>query len=76
MLTAMDLTAQMLTAARQPVLVSRARAAELLGCTDRSVDRYIRRGLLVAHRDPADNRVGIELPGVEALAARRLVISA
>jgi hypothetical protein len=57
-------------------LISKARAAERLHCSLRTIDRYIERGLLVAHRDPGNGRIGIELPGVDALAGRRLVISA
>jgi len=57
-------------------LISMTRAAELLDCHTRTIYRYLDRGLLVAHRDPGSGRVGIELPGVEVLAAQRLVISA
>lgn len=42
--------------------------------SDRTVDRYLRRGLLVARKDPCSGRVGIELAGVQALAAGRVVI--
>ena len=64
------------TDGQRPALISKGRAAELLDCSTRTIDRYLDRGLLVAHRDPGSGRVGIELPGVQALAARRLVISA
>lgn len=56
-------------------LISMAGAAARLDCTTRTIYRYLDRGLLVAHRDPGSGRVGIELSGVEALAARRLVIA-
>lgn len=69
-----DAPTQTLTSARQPRLISRARAAELLDMSDRTVDRYLRRGLLVARKDPCSGRVGIELAGVQALAAGRVVI--
>jgi predicted DNA-binding transcriptional regulator AlpA len=51
-------------------------AGERLGCSRSTIYRYLDRGLLVAHRDPVSCRVGIELPGVDALAAQRVVLSA
>ena len=72
-------TARMMTSTtdgQRPALISKGRAAELLDCSTRTIDRYIERALLRAHRDPGSGRVGIELPGVAALAAQRLVISA
>jgi predicted DNA-binding transcriptional regulator AlpA len=76
MLPAMDSPAQTLTATRQPVLVSRTRAAELLGLTERSIDRYITRGHLAARKDPGSGRVGVDVASIQAFAARRVVISA
>ena len=64
------------TDGQAPALISKAGAARRLDCSLRTIDRYIERALLVAHRDPGSGRVGIELPGVEHLAAHRLVISA
>lgn len=64
------------TGGQRATLISMASAAARLDCTTRTIYRYLDRGLLVAHRDPGSGRVGIELPGVEALAAQRLVISA
>lgn len=64
------------TDGQRPILISKGRAAEALDCSLRTIDRYVERGLLVAHRDPGNSRVGIELFGVQALAAQRLVISA
>ena len=60
---------------QRPTLISIAAAGVRLGVSRRSIVRYLDRGLLVAHRDPLSGRVGIELPGVETLAAQRLVIS-
>ena len=64
------------TDGQRPALISLAGTARRLDCSLRTVYRYIDRGLLVAHRDPGSGRVGVELPGVQVLAARRLVISA
>jgi excisionase family DNA binding protein len=59
-----------------PTLISMAAAAQRLGCSRSTITRYVRRGHLTARRDPLSHRVGIELPGVEALAAQRVRISA
>lgn len=56
-----------------PTLSIDATAARL-GRHRRTVDRYIARGLLVARRDPATRRVGIELASVEAIEQGRVVL--
>ena len=57
-----------------PPVMSREAAAAALSCHPRTVDRYIARGHLRAHRDPASQRVGVEVAGVRALAARRVLV--
>ena len=55
-----------------PELVTKRRAALLLGCTVRTVDRWIDRGLLIKYTDPNGRNVAVEAAGVRALAARRV----
>lgn len=59
------------TVARPPV-IARTLAAQRLGVSLRTIDRYIGRGLLVRHTDAAGYRVGVELAGVEAIEAARI----
>lgn len=56
----------------RPTLISRTDAAERLGVSLRTIDRYIERGLLVRHHDAAGYRVGVELAGVEAIEAAQI----
>lgn len=56
----------------RPTLISRTSAAERLGVSMRTIDRYIERGLLVRHHDAAGYRVGVELAGVEAIEAAQI----
>jgi predicted site-specific integrase-resolvase len=56
-------------------LLTRQRAADRLGVDPRTIDRYIERGLLVAHREIGTRRVGIEPAGVEMIRASRLVFA-
>jgi hypothetical protein len=56
-------------------LLSYPAAAIRLGVTERTVHRYIERGLLVRRKDPTSGRAGVEAAGVEKIAAGRLVAS-
>ena len=53
-------------------MISIRAAAERLGVSRRTIERYVERGLLVRHRDAAGYRVGVELAGVERIAAARI----
>lgn len=54
--------------------ISRAAAARRLDVAERTIDRYVERGLLVAHRDRISRRVGIEVAGLDAIEAQRVII--
>ena len=56
----------------RPTVISSPAAAERLGVSRRTIERYIDRGLLVRHRDAAGYRVGVELAGVEAIEAAQI----
>jgi excisionase family DNA binding protein len=56
-------------------LISIGGAAERLQVSRRTVRRYIEHGHLRGHRDPLSKRVGVELSGVERIAAQRVVIT-
>jgi hypothetical protein len=58
----------------RPRLISRSAAARRLDVDPRSIDRYVERGLLVAHRDPVRRRTGIEVAGIERIEAQRVII--
>jgi hypothetical protein len=53
-------------------VISKEAAALRLGCSMRTVDRYIGRGLLATRADPGSRRVGVLVASVEALAAQRI----
>jgi predicted site-specific integrase-resolvase len=56
----------------RPAVISRTSAAERLGVSLRTIDRYIERGLLVRHRDAVGRRSGVELAGVARIEAARI----
>jgi len=56
-------------------LISVTATAERLRVSRRTVFRYIEHGHLRGHRDPVSKRVGVELSGVERIAAQRVVIT-
>jgi hypothetical protein len=55
-----------------PPVVSIDTTAARLGVHRRTVMRWIKRDLLVIHRDPMTRRIGVEVASVDALAARRV----
>ena len=58
------------------ILLGRTAAAHRLGVSERTIDRYVERGLLVRRKDPVGGRSGIEVTSIEAIERGRVVISA
>ena len=58
---------------KRPPTISRAAAARRLHVAERTIDRYVEAGHLVAHRDRISRRVGIEIAGIEAIEAQRVI---
>jgi predicted DNA-binding transcriptional regulator YafY len=64
-----------LTRTAGPLLSIQATAARL-GVSERTVHRYLERGLLVRRKDGASGRVGVEVAGVRRIEANRIEVSA
>jgi len=58
---------------KHPPTISRAATARRLGVAERTIDRYVSAGHLVAHRDRISRTVGIEIEGIERIEAQRVI---